>query len=50
MRRHATVGRRAGSHHMGKMRLADRLALILFCVTIGSFLALMIYTHTPWAR
>lgn len=32
------------------MRLLDRLALILCLITVGSFFALMIYTHSPWAR
>ncbi len=32
------------------MRLLDRLCVALFVITIGAFFALMIYTHTPWAR
>jgi hypothetical protein len=32
------------------MRPLDRLCLYLFLITAGGFLALMIYTHTPWAR
>jgi hypothetical protein len=32
------------------MRRLDQLSLILFLVTVGAFLALMVYTHTPWAR